>query len=428
MKFCLLLLFILTVFQLAGQDQSLTGYVVDESGSAIKDVNIVNQARRTIGTSSSIIGKFTIVCHPGDTLLFSHLGFESKKIGVQPEYFKTTTHPLIVKLIPVLIPLEQVTISAKRDRRFQYLLDFEVIQSQIVRLEIKGRDKYLILTDTNNSEYWRCQLPDYMLACNKLCRDFMGNAYLQSKDSLYQLKIDSRVCEILPPVYQGRYHQVMDQCVGKTSKGIVTKNYGESNKSVSVWLVSRTGSKKIYEQEDKLALKYCQDLSGKSAAHAGLGFPVVSSELKAGRPGSQNQQYVLKGASSVFASQIMAQPISVESFCINDSIFVFDNTLNKMFILDKQGEVIGSNPIEFNNRDFFKKYIIDDQTKLAYAVFRNKKGVYLRQFEYQTGKILGPAIKIEMYFYEKVRVVKNIAIYLKYDHIANSRSIIKTYL
>jgi hypothetical protein len=428
MRFCLLFIFMISVIRVTGQDQSLIGYVVDESGSALKDVNIVNQSGRSTGTSSSINGRFTIVCHPGDTLIFSHLGFDSQKIGVQPEYFLATAHPLIVRLIPAPVPLKQVTISAKRDRRFQYLLDFEVVQSQIVRLEIKGRDKYLILTDTNNSEFWRCQLPGYMLDCNKLCRDFIGNAYLQSKDSLYQLKIDSRICEILPPVYQGRYHQVMDQCIGKTSTGIVTRNYGESNKSVSVWLVSRLGSKKIYEQEDKLALKYCRDLAGKSEVHAGLGFPVVSPELKSGRPGSQSERYILKGASSAFASQIMAQPISVESFCINDSIFVYDNTLNRMFILDKQGEVLLSSPIELNNPDFLNKYIVDDQAKLTYAVFRNRKGVYLQQIDYQTGKILGPAKKIDMHFYEKVRIVKNTAIYLNYDHIANSRSIIKTYL
>jgi len=216
----------------------------------------------------------------------------------------------------------------------------------------------------------------------------------------------------------------MDQCAGRTSDGILVRNYGEYNKSATLWIVTRSGRKKIYEQQDKLALQYCQDLDGKGAINAGLGFPVISRDMTA----SLNRQHTQRGATSAFVRQVMSKPIGVESFCINDSIFVFDNIANLMFIFNQSGEQLESNHIDFNNRDFMNKYIIDDQTKLTYGVFRNKKGIYLQLIDRKTGKSLGSAKWIDMHFFEKVRICQNMAIYLKYDHPDNHRSLTRTYL
>jgi len=124
----------------------------------------------------------------------------------------------------------------------------------------------------------------------------------------------------------------------------------------------------------------------------------------------------------------MSKPISVESFCINDTIFIFDNTTNRMFIFNKKGEQLKVCRIRFNNNDFLQKYIVDEHTNMAYGVFRNKSGIYLIAVDRNSGEAIGTMQRIDMYFYEKVRLLENKAIYMKYDHVANSRSIIMTQL
>jgi len=286
MKSSFLILLILLGVWVGGQAQTLKGVVTDEAGNPLRGVNITVSGTKTIGTSSGAQGGFSIACHPGDTLLFSHIGFESSRLHVYGKYLKKTDQTLSVKLVPKFIPLKQVEITGKRDRSFRYLLDFDIIQGNILTLEIKGRKKILVLSDTSDNTFWRCLLPKHTWSSNKLNRDFMGNVYLQSDDSLYQLNVDTRVCEILPGVHQDRFHQVMDPCVGKTSDGILIRNYGEYNQSVSVWLANRKGREKIYEQNDKLALKYCQELDGKNTFHAGLGFEVSSPEMASSHPSS----------------------------------------------------------------------------------------------------------------------------------------------
>ncbi|MBK7172898.1 MAG: hypothetical protein IPH84_06620 [Bacteroidales bacterium] len=428
MKFCLVVILILLASFLKGQSFTMVGVVTDEMGSPLKRVNIFKSGNENSGTSSGADGYFSLWCNNDDTLIFSHIACETRRIPANT--LSNTQNPAsnIIVLKSRSFPLKQVTISEKRDHRFRYLLDFETINEDILKLEIHGRQKFLSLYSPSEKLYWKCLLPVYLNKCNHLGRDFLSNIYLHSEDTLYQIKADTSLCQIMQGIPRYRYQYIMDPCVGWLSSGILVKRFGEYNQSVTLVIRNKSQRTLIYTQEDVLARMHCSDLDNVGSAHAGLGFQMVSPDEKNNHPASLSRQFALRGSGRSASSKGISKPISVESFCMQDTIYVYDHSIDQMFIFNSGGKLINQGQITHNNKEFLRKYLIDENEQMVYGVFRNKKGIYLQPINYRNGKPVGAGKSLDIYFYEKVRIVNNQAIYMQYDHLANSRWIKKSAL
>ncbi|MBK7489729.1 MAG: SusC/RagA family TonB-linked outer membrane protein [Bacteroidales bacterium] len=80
----LMCLFILLPFVAAGQQMTITGTVVDEFGEALPGVTVFIDGT-TRGVSTDIDGKYSISASPGEVLVFSSVGMNTRKITVGAE-------------------------------------------------------------------------------------------------------------------------------------------------------------------------------------------------------------------------------------------------------------------------------------------------------------------------------------------------------
>lgn len=75
MRWTLPALFFLYACQAVAQvPLQIKGVTVDSLGDPLSYVNIINQRTRA-GTSTDLRGQFSFFCHPGDTILFSRVGY-----------------------------------------------------------------------------------------------------------------------------------------------------------------------------------------------------------------------------------------------------------------------------------------------------------------------------------------------------------------
>jgi hypothetical protein len=411
---------------LFGQGHPVSGKVTDESGIPLSKVNIIICGEMRSGTSSNEEGNFNIYCKSGDTLQFSHLGYETFKVRAEEKLWQPDQPGLRIILKPIFLNLKQFTVTDKRDRSLKYLLDFDVVQGHILKLEIRGSKKVLFLYDMNDREYWRCLLPEHAMDCSRLTRDFVNNVYLQSRDSIYQLYITTKTCQLLPGVSNQVFHARLDPCLGSLSTGILLRRYGPYKQSIVLSIADRYKRKKIYEQEDRLAYLHCKDLNNAGPLHAGLGFEVIIPEMKTLPAASLYRQHIPKGIGAAAGGKGIIKPINVESVCIGDSILIFDHTINKILVMNPEGKLLSSTSIFYNNKEFQQKYIVDDYNLSVAGVFKNRKGIYLQSIDPFSGKPVGKARELDCLFLEKVRMVDGIAVYLSYDHVRNKRTLVKS--
>lgn len=108
----LLIIFVL-ISRARGQEQPehnvrVDGFVTTIRGNALQYVNIINLNKRT-GTITDAKGSFRIAASPDDTLVFSSVGFQNKKMRVQP-YPGNPVYPVHIYLQEDTITLSGVTI------------------------------------------------------------------------------------------------------------------------------------------------------------------------------------------------------------------------------------------------------------------------------------------------------------------------------
>lgn len=83
-KSYLLILFLFVLGSAWAQTGVITGTVVDGSGMPLPGANVIIQGT-TIGTQTDFDGRFSIEAAPGDVLLFSYLGFQTREVPVGQE-------------------------------------------------------------------------------------------------------------------------------------------------------------------------------------------------------------------------------------------------------------------------------------------------------------------------------------------------------
>lgn len=417
-----LLLFALEV---SAQQQILRGLVTDEWGKGISGVHVYPLQSRKSGTITDASGNFFLFLKPGDTLLLSHVAYDTRKLIINGDIL-TEKPPHHIMLSARQRALEQVEVTEKRDHRFRFLIDFDVSNTSVIRLESFGKNKYLILSGLDGKEYWKCLLPRVLKSCNSLDRDFLGNFILMSEDSVYQLICDTSVCQILPGVEQGLYQSLMSPCLGMLGTGILTRKYGEYAQSVRLQIASRQRRIPVYNQEDVLARMHCSDLDGRVISHAGLGFAMLDPDAKKEHSAALYPRVTLRGSGRGAASRGISKPISVEAICWRDSIYIFDHFAGVTMVFDRDGKRRNTAPMGYDHRTCLKKYYMDDLSGMIYCLFRNDQGMYLQRILPETGQITGYPVFLEMLFPEKLRISGQRAYYLKYNHTDHERILLKT--
>ncbi|WP_421825011.1 YfbK domain-containing protein [Flagellimonas oceanensis] len=130
------LLFLLAIsFQIAAQQNTVTGVVTDSDNAPLPGVNVMVK-ETTKGTQTDFDGQYSVVAYQGQTLIFSYIGFKSKevKIGVN----KTIN----VQLEESSAALEEVVVvgygTSRQNRATGYAIQSVASPAQIKRRKQKA--------------------------------------------------------------------------------------------------------------------------------------------------------------------------------------------------------------------------------------------------------------------------------------------------
>ena len=105
LKFMSLLVFLMFFSNLFGQQKIISGVVSDSYGNPIPGVNILQETQKNNGTITDFDGKFTISINDESMLIFSYVGFITKKVESKDSNLEVT-------LEEDLLGLDEVTVVA----------------------------------------------------------------------------------------------------------------------------------------------------------------------------------------------------------------------------------------------------------------------------------------------------------------------------
>lgn len=120
MKYNITLLFFLLTFGITAQENSISGEIKDAKNNSNLDYVNIGISDKNTGTISDVKGNFNLKLNdkvtPNDTIIFSHIGFETKKILVSQ--LKSDHNKIILE--PSENTLKEVVVQFKKPKSKQF--------------------------------------------------------------------------------------------------------------------------------------------------------------------------------------------------------------------------------------------------------------------------------------------------------------------
>jgi hypothetical protein len=220
----------------------------------------------------------------------------------------------------------------------------------------------------------------------------------------------------------------MEGCIAMTSNGLIFKELENYNKSVFIWCINRSSKKKIYDQNDVLGLMHYKDYTEEDYRPRGLGFQFEMPHYESSIHSFLDYQYQLKGAPPEAVMKNRSRSINVEVFTFGDSVYILDNYVGAALIFNCYGDLLKQVPMEFLLQNPYYHYVKDDAKKSIYGISRKKSGISLTHLGLNEGRFSMTSNPLDMIFPQKIRIFNNKAYYMKYNHLANKRTLVKTQL
>ncbi|CAM3728016.1 carboxypeptidase-like regulatory domain-containing protein [Flavobacterium chungbukense] len=120
MKYTSTLLFLFLFFGIYAQENNISGEIQDSQNNAALEYVNIGISNKNVGTVSNEEGNFILKINekvnPNDTILFSHIGFETKKVLVS----QLKSNNNVVKMTPSENNLKEVVVSFKKPKPKQF--------------------------------------------------------------------------------------------------------------------------------------------------------------------------------------------------------------------------------------------------------------------------------------------------------------------
>lgn len=120
MKYTSTLVFIFLSFGIYAQENSISGEIQDSQNNAALEYVNIGIPDKNVGTVSNAKGNFILKLNekvnPNDTILFSHIGFETKKVLIS----QLRSSNNVVKMTPSENTLKEVVVSFKKPKPKQF--------------------------------------------------------------------------------------------------------------------------------------------------------------------------------------------------------------------------------------------------------------------------------------------------------------------
>lgn len=390
--FILLLLLTLAQISVAQNKNSIYLNIKDiETNKGIGNVNVIVK-NNYIGTSSATNGLCKIITYTLPiTLQFSHVSYKNKSITVNRKKIRDT---IIVYLVPKLLLLEQVIISAKRERVFKQpkysIMDFEFLDNQLLILEYnksKIKEFRLILTDNLFNINTIYKLPPHIKPISFFI-DCLEYCHLITKDSAYQISYTDSQLSLNYPMDIDRFHKVLDNCLFKTDSNMFfqhkfTNGYAYEFYTVNLKSNELSSFISSYDVDRLLALQDEIKFIKNYPPPMGVGFAIR------------------------FARQFDYPPFEQYLMKLGDTLYYFNHQSSSIDVFTEDCNLIRSTEIYYHlNTGWTNRLISDTKQKRVYTIIKDN----LFEISLKSGEIIS---KTKIVRPEKVLINDDIIFVLK---------------
>ncbi len=407
------------------QKITLNGTVSDsKTGAPVSGVGTIlsksGKAAATDKQGSFLVPTDTIF--PGETLIFSHVSYETLTVPVTPGQTR-----FMVTLTPKVNPLGEVSITAFRKLKPQKIrpettLDYAITNNRLYLLGWEAKRKNLVLQVLHletGEVLMQNRLP--FLAEN-LFVDCLQNLHLLTEDKVYQVFTRSDSLALYPPNLRTEFDQHLKPCLAANGsflyfsrdlkRGVIRSFYAVDQETKETKML-RTIQDEIVlsmqrgEQRFQF-FKALQDDSRPDNTVEGPG-PSTNALMKAGKQARVARR---TATSKAFAQKIMFEAPYLPLIQTGNQLALFDHVNGKIefYKYDSLSRVLLIN--YQHQKDWAKQIVVDAAAEKTYALFQ-KNGLYeLKHLNLETGE-LGRTYQISNPFASKISV-HNCQVYFLY--------------
>lgn len=397
------------------QQITLNGRVSDaKTALPVEGVSVnLSPGRQVTVTSSK--GTFTLKTDSvsaAATLTFSHLGYETFTVNLQPR--QTQYH---VKLLPKNNRIPEVTITALKKLnpaklRPETVVDYALRGDQVFVLaweKAQEKPSLLVLDRQTDSLQQHYRLPFYV---ESLFTDCLANVHLLTATQAYQLNSETDSLRFEPPHAREAFEQFILPCATATTQKIYFRKNINQGVVVSYFSVDRLTAEtnRLQTVADEIVLTMQSNERRFQFFRAGAGDPSMS----------MNRGPWSAGVNTSFAKKVMFEAPYVPLLKIGGQVCLFDHANGKLELYQNDS-LTRTLPITYQlQKDFAREILVDAPEQKAYALFRKHGLAELKLLNLATG-VTETTYRLSNPFAEKISVQNGQVYFLYKEPKQNSR-------
>jgi len=407
---------------------TVTGFVMDETGTPIGNVHIHCETTKQ-GTSSDGTGSFSLELPEQPTVLsLSHISYFPKQIDITKETIVQGKRigeidlGIVLKAKTQMLSGVEITdgkVTIAYDNPKKWILDYEFIgKDEILLLLIERNKKYIQLIDKENKIVSQKRIDGKYSGFHKDC---FGNIFLKSDDEVCQVFLQDNDDFLLAyPVSVDIFLNSIEKVVAITPNYWYVKDVSIRNQNITYYQFD-TLSKQVvvlYNVNDETGKKLqahqrdlknaqsseidmiCREIGDKLSALISprssmfANMEILEHQIKLSNLNTQN--YIS------FYDYLLSQPPYSPLLKINDMLYIFDHINGKIVSYSINGNFMKEVEISYHTtQNYGKEIIADEEETIAFVKFINTGYVTLRQINPDTGNFTGNDIVLEKHTYPK---------------------------
>lgn len=367
---------------------NIKGYIVDSvTQQKIPNVNIVSIDDK-YGTTTNDMGYFNISVNPPVIIDFSVIGYKSKIISFESNIDTS----VLIKLSPKAYELDEISIGGE-NITYNYalnkfsVLDYNFVDEKILVLQkqrkLGGNVTLVLLNNKFDTLSFNKNIPR---GSTSIYKDCLGSVHLLTKDSAYQIKIDSSGISFFEPHDIYRLKQLLDNCLFRQGSNIFFMkkiNRGFGHEIIYVNEIDKE-AKLLIRYNDNENLTKLEDNTKEISKYYFL-HSVVNASTNDSATVKHihgfNQEYR-------YLSEIENNPVMNTISIVNDTIIYFNYYKSKLQLFTKLDELPIDINIDNNKTGGWGLEITKDETKNAlYSIIVEKSFQKIFAINYNRGTL-----------------------------------------
>jgi hypothetical protein len=398
------------------------GKIIDQQEkTAISNVYVLDSISRRVAVSNTN-GVFSLSLeHIPTTFHFSHVSYITHQQVISEKQIKNDTVFLDISLKPKVTDLVSVEVSANKvekiHKRPGAIIDFAFYNNDVLLLYKQRNTLKLQLLDEYDNVLSEKKL---QVKHGQFIKDCMGNTHLLTKDSVFQIVVDSNRLLFYRFSYK-QYEDYLQPCVAMTTKKsffnqITTKH----NQGILYFTVDKTTQEKqpLINIYDKLAEQYARTLYFRIIVYYYSVTDENSNLIELGVWDGNLINLTHADPKKLvpmvsFYLKMASKPIYTPMHQVRDSVYLFNYFQDSLLVYSENAILTRSiNISHHHDKGFAKQLIVDEENQKIYGKINLNGLSYLKKIDLNTGLFSITYLLEQNTYPENIKIKNGYAYYL----------------